>query len=171
MGERETQPTIGGGAMTGETGDLTAGEDEPFVPAERREAVDPELEGAMTQRQRAEADARHPAESADMGPGAQGSAAGQLQTERASGLTGLQGQSSMGFSVTPPPGTAAGAGATELSQRQGGYGGEQGLAADDPAYRMEERPRPEGDEEREPPADSEVRPGVDEFSMPDSEHL
>jgi hypothetical protein len=157
--------------LTGETGDLTAGEDEPFVPAERREVTDPELEAAITMQQRHEADVRQADEDADMGPGAPGSAAGQLQTERASGLTGLQGQASMGYSVTPSAGTVAGAGATELADRGGGYGSSHGLAEDDPAYRMEARPRPEDEEHAAEPARDEVQPGVDEFSEPDSEHL
>jgi hypothetical protein len=159
--------------MTGETGDLTAGEDEPFIPAERREATDPELEGAMTLRQRHEAEARHTGDSAEMEPGAPGSGAGQLQTERASGLTGLQGQSSsMGFSATPSVGTAAGAGATRLAaDRSGGYGSTHGLSEDDPAYRMEARPQPEPDEEEPDSGEKEVEPGVDEFSPPESEHL
>lgn len=57
MAERGRDARVPGGGLTGETGDLTAGEDEPFIPAERREATDPELEGAMTLRQRREADA------------------------------------------------------------------------------------------------------------------
>jgi hypothetical protein len=171
VADRERDPIVPGGAMTGETGDLTAGEDEPFIPAERREASDPELEGVMTLRQRQEADARHAGDTAEMGPGAPGSATGPLQTERASGLTGLQGQASMGFSATPAVGTAAGAGATELADRGGGYGSSHGLAEDDPAYRMEAHPRPEPDEGKPKSTEGPVEPGVDEFTPPESEHL
>jgi hypothetical protein len=172
VADRDRDPLIPGGGLTGETGDLTAGEDEPFIPAERREVTDPELEGAMTLHQRREAEIRQATETPEMGPGAAGSASGELQTERASGLTGLQGQASMGFSATPPVGTAAGAGATELAQRGSGYGSSHGLAEDDPAYRMETRPQPEGDAQDRPRAGrDEVEPGVDEFSTPEGEHL
>jgi len=39
-------------------------------------------------------------------------------------------------------------GPTELATRESGYGSEHGLSPDDPAYRMERRPRPEP--ERDP---------------------
>ncbi len=56
----------------------------------------------------------------------QGSLAGPLATERASGLTGKQSQSSLG-----------GSDATNLAEREGGYGSAHGLSETDPAYRME----------------------------------
>lgn len=122
-----------GGAMTGETGVLSP-ESEPdgFVPAERREIEDPRHPGVAGV-------LRHPAAEGtnDMSRNSAGSLAGPLATEHASGLTGKQGQSSMGFSVTPSGGTAAGAGATELSELEGGYGAEQGESGRDPAYRVE----------------------------------
>lgn len=130
MAERRHDAIVPGGGLTGETGDLTAGEEEPFIPAERREATDPELEGALTLRQRREADLR-----------------------------------------APSVGTAAGAGATELADRGGGYGSTHGLAEDDPAYRMEARPEPEPEEKTPASGERPVRRGVDDFSPPDSEHL
>ena len=122
-----------GGAMTGETGVLSPeNEPEGFVPAERREIEDPRHPGVAGQ-------LRHPAAQGtnDMTRNAAGSLAGPLATENASGLTGKQGQSTMGFSTTPSAGTEAGAGATELSERESGYGAEQGQSATDPAYRHE----------------------------------
>jgi hypothetical protein len=119
--------------MTGETGVLSP-ESEPdgFVPGERREIENPRHPGVSGV-------LRHPAAEGtnDMSRGSAGSLAGPLATENASGLTGKQGQSSMGFSSTPSGGTAAGAGATELSELDGGYGAEQGQSGLDPAYRVE----------------------------------
>ncbi len=119
--------------MTGETGVLSPDSElEGFVPAERREMEDPRHPGVSGV-------LRHPAAEGtnDMSRGSAGSLAGPLATENASGLTGKQGQSSMGFSTTPSAGTAAGAGATELSELDGGYGAHQGQSALDPAYRVE----------------------------------
>jgi hypothetical protein len=132
-----------GGAMTGETGVLSA-ESQPdgFVPGERREIEDPQHAGVAGQ-------LRHPVAEGtnDMTRNAPGSLAGPLATERASGLTGKQGESSMGFSTSPSAGTAAGAGATELSEREGGYGAEEGLSETDPAYRHESHLPPTDDED------------------------
>lgn len=178
MAERDPQAREqAGGGMTGETGSVTAGEDDPFVPGELREVADPELENEITTQQREEADERHARESGDMGRGAPGSMAGPLQAERASGLTGQQGDASMTFGTTPSAGTAAGAGATNLAEREGGYGSSHGLSQDDPAYRMELHetgPRRTtgagGDPPREPRHEAEDdegrenRAGGDDFS-------
>lgn len=134
-----------GGAMTGETGVLSA-ESQPdgFVPGERREIEDPRHAGMAGQ-------LRHPAAEGtnDMTRNSAGSMAGPLATENASGLTGEQADSSMGFSTTPSAGTAAGAGATNLSERESGYGAEQGLSPDDPAYRHETHMPPSGSGDQE----------------------
>ncbi len=66
----------------------------------------------------------------------QGSLAGPLATERASGLTGKQSQSSLGGSATPSARHGPRADAT--NQREGGYGSAHGLSETDPAYRMED---------------------------------
>jgi hypothetical protein len=153
-----------GGGLTEATGALTPEDsDEPFVPAERREAIDPRLQGAVTVRQQRVGDARrveqavggHSEGDHAMGPGAPGSLAGPRATEAASGLSGLQGEESMGFSTTPGAGTVAGTGATELAQRDAGYHTSHGLDPDDPAYRMETNPVPGGDPSPEPPVTEE----------------
>ena len=143
-----------GGALTGETGVFTtdAAPDnvEPFVPAETREFSDPLLRGHVTEASR-QASALHRRQVEDaapsgaepgLGEGADASiaGAGQLATERASGLTGLLGQNqAMGGSTTSQAGTQHGSGATELGSREGGYGGGSGLNPNDPAYRMDDR--------------------------------
>lgn len=66
----------------------------------------------------------------------QGSLAGPLATERASGLTGKQSQSSLGGSATPSARHGPRADATNLAEREGGYG-PRPLRETDPAYRME----------------------------------
>ena len=53
----------------------------------------------------------------------------------------------------------SGEGPTELAGRESGYGAEQGLAADDPAYRMEVRP--ESPRIEEPHGRRETRIGGD----------
>lgn len=134
-----------GGAMTQETGFLSAESDpDPFVPAERREIEDPRHRGVAGQ-------LRHPAAEGtnDMMPGAPGSMAGPLANAAASGLTGQMGEASLGFGSTPSAGTEAGAGATELSTLEGGYGDEEGESELDPAYRQESHLPPENDEETE----------------------
>lgn len=68
----------------------------------------------------------------------QGSLAGPLATERASGLTGKQSQSSLGGSATPSARHGPRADATNLAEREGGYGSAHGLSETDPAYRMED---------------------------------
>ncbi|MDQ3880256.1 MAG: hypothetical protein M3295_04180 [Chloroflexota bacterium] len=143
-----------GGALTGETGVFTTDGDpesvEPFVPAETREYSDPVLRGHVTEASKLASDAhrRRVEEAADadagqgLGEGADASitGAGQLATERASGLTGLLGQNhAMGASTSAQAGTQQGSGATELASREGGYGGSHGLDPNDPAYRMDDR--------------------------------
>jgi hypothetical protein len=58
--------------------------------------------------------------------------------------------------------------ATAPNARDGGYGSEKGLAADDPAYRMEERAIPAPDEAPQPP---DPILGGDERHDPEDEHL
>ena len=132
-----------GGAMTQETGFLSAESDpDPFVPAERREIEDPRHRGVAGQ-------LRHPAAEGtnDMMRGSEGSLAGPRATAAASGLTGQQGEASLGFGSTPSAGTAAGAGATGLSTHEGGYGDDEGESELDPAYRQESHLSRENDEE------------------------
>lgn len=118
--------TEASGVLTPET------EGGEFVPAERREI---ESAGHVGQA----ALKRHPAAfgEGDMGVAAEGSKAGPLATERASGLTGVMGDSGMGGSTTPGAGTQAGTGRSELGTYESGYGAEQGMSAEDPAYRVE----------------------------------
>jgi hypothetical protein len=133
-----------GGAMTGETGVLTPEvEQEELVTGERREIEDPGHAGQAALKRHAAASGS----SSAMGPGAPGSLAGPLATERASGLTGKMAEGAMGGSVTPAAGTEAGIGRSPLGTYEGGYGGEHGLAPDDPAYR-EEPVRPDDDPRR-----------------------
>jgi hypothetical protein len=117
--------TEASGVLTPET------EHGEFVPAERREI---ESAGHVGQA----ALKRHPAA---VGGGrvrhAAGWEAGPLATERASGLTGVMGDGGMGGSTTPAAGTQAGSGRSELGTYQSGYGDEQGLSPEDPAYRVE----------------------------------
>ncbi len=122
-----------GGALTGETGVLTPESDpEPLVTGERRD-----VEDALHRAEAAQL--RHPPASGvnDMTRGSAGSLSGPIQTAADSGLSGLQGDATMGFAATPSAGTAAGAGATELSELEGGYGSEEGQSATDPAYRRD----------------------------------
>ena len=51
---------------------------------------------------------------------------------------------------------------TFLAQASGGYASRSGLAGDDPAYRMEQRPVVQQDAPASP--DDEVQPGVDDIS-------
>jgi hypothetical protein len=148
-GRQPHDDKLGGGGLTSASGDLLGPADaygtRPFVPAETREMSDPLHQGLLTQASRdASAEHRRSVEEAardapGAGEGADASiqGSGQLTTERASGLSGLQGQvGPMGGSLTPQPGTGQGAGATELASREGGYGGRHGLEPDDSAYRM-----------------------------------
>lgn len=140
-----------GGALTGETGVLTTdavpGSVEPFVPAETREVSNPLMRGHITEASKTASDPHRrqveaTSEEPGLGEGADASiaGAGQLATENASGLTGLQGQNqAMGSSTSAQAGTQQGGGATELATREGGYGGSHGLKPDDPAYRMDDR--------------------------------
>jgi hypothetical protein len=118
--------TEASGVLTPET------ESGEFVPAERREI---ERAGHVGQA----ALKRHPAATGqgDMGVGAEGAKAGPLATERASGLAGIMADSGMGGSTTPGAGTQAGTGRSELGTYESGYGSEQGMSPDDPAYRVE----------------------------------
>jgi hypothetical protein len=123
------------GALTGATGSLTPDDvDEPFVPAEQRELMDPGLARGVTASVHRRA-ARRQAE-----PNAAGTLIGEEQI---------------------PP-----------NARDGGYGSARGLAPDDPAYRMEERP-----ETVEPPAQGPKRRrrkpslGGDVRSDPEQEHM
>lgn len=52
--------------------------------------------------------------------------------------------------------------ATDLAQAAGGYASRSGLAGDDPAYRMEQRPIVEPASAGQP--DGEIQPGVDQVS-------
>jgi hypothetical protein len=172
-GRQPHDDALGGGGLTSASGDLLGPADaygtRPFVPAETREMSDPLHQGLLTQASRdASAEHRRTVEEAareapGAGEGADASIAGsgQLTTERASGLSGLQGQvGPMGGSLTPQPGTGQGAGATELASREGGYGGPHGLDPDDSAYRMTDATDdaarrmildpPDGSSEREP---------------------
>jgi len=148
-GRRPHDDKLGGGGLTSASGDLLGPADaygtRPFVPAETREMSDPLHQGLLTQASRDASDdhrrtvAEAARESPRAGEGADASipGSGQLTTERASGLSGLQGQvGPMGGSLTPQPGTGQGAGATELASREGGYGGPHGLEPDDSSYRM-----------------------------------
>lgn len=122
-----------GGGMTEASGVLTPeSEGGEFVPAERREIETPGHVGQAALK-------RHPAAvgHGEMGVAAKGSNAGPLATERASGLTGIMGDSGMGGSTTPGAGTQAGTGRSELGTYESGYGSEQGMSPDDPAYRVE----------------------------------
>ncbi len=67
----------------------------------------------------------------------------QAQAARAPSQTG---------EVGSPGEDRPGEGPTELATRESGYGSEHGLSPEDPAYRMERRPRPkpEQDPRREP---------------------
>ncbi len=127
------QGEASGGGLTGETGVLTP-QSEPgeLLTAERREVESPDHAGQAAIK-------RHPAATGEggMGPGASGSHAGPLATQRASGLTGMMAEGGLGGSGTPAAGTQAGSGRSELSTHTGGYGGDQGLSAGDPAYRAE----------------------------------
>jgi hypothetical protein len=135
----------GGGAMTGETGNLTghAATSEAFVPGELREMSDPLLQGEMTARSR-DASAEHrvevETEGGREGPDVSPPAAGQLATEAASGIGHLQGQGTPlgGGGDVGARGRGGGPGPTELAGRESGYGSGHGLAKDDPAYRVEE---------------------------------
>lgn len=140
-----------GGGLTHETGNLTGTAEpdsiEPFVPAETREYSDPLMRGHVTEASKnaSELHRRQLEESSPRGVEAEGSAgaiseAGQLTTERATGLTGLQGQNqAMGSTTSAEAGTLQGAGATELASREGGYGTTRGLSRSDPAYAMDDR--------------------------------
>jgi carbon monoxide dehydrogenase subunit G len=71
--------------------------------------------------------------------------------------------------VTDEPGSLIERGdATAPNARDGGYGSEMGLAADDPAYRMEERAMPAPGEMPQPP---EPILGGDERHDPEDEHF
>jgi hypothetical protein len=59
--------------------------------------------------------------------------------------------------------------ATAPNARDGGYGSEKGLAADDPAYRMEERAIPAPNERSPQPPEPIL--GGDERHDPEDEHL
>ena len=137
-----------GGGLTHETGNLTGTVEpdsiEPFVPAETREYSDPLMRGHITEASKnaSQLHRRQLEETSDRGEGADASisGAGQLATERATGLTGLQGQNSaMGGTTSAEPGTLQGGGATELASREGGYGTSHGLSPTDPAYGMDDR--------------------------------
>ena len=144
-----------GGALTGETGvfttDSVPDSVEPFVSAETREYSDPVLRGHVTEaskdaselhRRQVEAGVEAGDGGEGLGEGSDGAvaSAGQLSTERASGLTGLMAQNhAMGASTSAQAGTQQGSGATELASQEGGYGSSRGLDPNDPAYRMDDR--------------------------------
>lgn len=141
-----------GGALTGETAVFTTDPDpanvEPFVPAETREYSDPVFRGHITEATKNASQLHREqieetrAEGGGRGEGSDAAIAApeQLAVERASGLTGIQGQNNaMGGTTSVEAGTLQGGGATELATREGGYGGSHGLDPDDPAYRMDDR--------------------------------
>ena len=157
MGPLEQGGEGRGGALTGETGVFTTDgvpdSVEPFVPAETREYSDPVLRGHITEASKNASDL-HRSQLEEAGGGEAGrseqadasiSGVGQRTTERASGLTGLQGQNhAMGGASSVEAGTLQGGGATELASREGGYGSSAGLSPDDPAYGMDDTTLGEG---------------------------
>lgn len=67
--------------------------------------------------------------------------------------------------VGDPAGEDVDGGATDMAERESGYGSEHGLAPDDPAYRMETHPPAPPDTPREPERrETEPRVGGDELS-------
>ena len=83
----------------------------------------------------------------------------RVTTEQAASAPSQQGE------VGDPAGERADGGATEMSERESGYGSEHGLSPDDPAYRMETHPPAPPTPRTNQAADrSEPRIGGDERS-------
>jgi hypothetical protein len=118
---------VGGGGMTGATGDLTPDDaQEEFVPGETREAGDPRSHADVTVAQGRDAPAQR----------------GEARD----------------------PSEMPEGGLTNLTTRDDGYGSTQGLAPDDPAYRMETRVQP-----RDPAPHESREPRIGGDTISDSE--